>query len=135
MGAIQVRNTVTGLTQYIAAEGDGLTPETAFKPVRVMEALPTKYKPFSFSTAGVHTIHTPTSGNSIELFSVVITCEPDLNIEIKEGTTLIINLLRVALWGETYPPPYTYRLPVDTPLVLETFSAGEVKGYIRYREV
>lgn len=135
MGAIQVRNTVTGLTQYIAAEGDGLTPETAFKPIRVMEALPTKYKSFSFSSIGSHTIHTPTSGNRIELFAIVVTCDPDLNISIKEGSVLIIDLLLVALWGETYPPPYTYQLPINTPLILETISAGQVRGYIRYREV
>lgn len=135
MGSIQVRNTVTGLTEYIAAEGDGLTPETAFKPVRVMESLPTKYKALSFSSAGSHTVHTPTSGNSIELFAITVTCDPDLNIAIKEGSELVINLLQVALWGETYPPPYTYRLPINTPLILETFSPGQVQGYIRYREV
>lgn len=137
MGAIQVRNTVTGLTEYVSAEGDGLTPETAFKPIRTMDSFPTKIKPFTIISTGSasYIIHTPSSGNSIELFAIQLTADANQSYEFREGDNELLSLVGVGLWLKEFPAPSTYTLDINQPLSIEVTGTGTTKGFIHYREV
>lgn len=121
----------------MAAEGDGLTPQTAFYPLRSMVSVPTQIKAFSVVSTGseTHIIHTPTTGNSIELFAIQLTATTNLSYSIKEGGVEIIPLESVGVWSKDFPAPYTYVLDINEALSIEVTGIGTTKGWIHYREV
>lgn len=130
------RRAVRGVAAYAAL---GYQAQAAASLAEQTTKVPFQHAVVNVSTATTTAIIAGVSGQAIEVMEIMLYTDTSMDLELFDGTKSLTGLLKSWPAAQGFFFPYTgephFSLTPGAALNLVTSAAGQVSGFIRYRQV